>query len=315
MFKLIRNLFMLAVIVAVVTVVIILVSPHDTNNYLAAARDKHRLLYSVASPRIILVGGSNVAFSIDSAKISERFGMPVINMGLHANLGLGYMLNEVAPALRSGDIVLIFPEYRHFDGSFLDGRPAVLGSTIKLCPECISGISTPAQMFNVIFGMLQTSEGDILRGIENTKPNKNKNKNIVYVYSRKAFNQNGDVVAHLNLNSTLKSNQHVGVVNSPSPNSAIGLLNAFYQSRVTNDIRIFFMFPGIPINEYKAQKKNFAALEDVIRAELEIPILGAPQDFLYPRDFFFNTVYHMNRIGREARTEDIIKLLIPEFEK
>lgn len=308
MFKLSYKIFALGAFVAVVIAAIVVMSPHDTNNYLAAARDKHRLFYSVASPRIILIGGSNVAFSINSAKISERFNMPVVNMGLHVDLGLRYMLNEISPALRNGDIVFIFPEYENFSGLPLDGRPTELGSVIKFCPECISGISAPVQIFNVAAGIAQMSEGDILRSIKNSKSHEK-------VYFRQGFDQNGDMVAHLKQKDELKPNNHVSKIEALLPNPAIDLLNSFYQLHRTDKVQIFVVFPAIPIDEYKNQEENFIALYSLFNAELKIPILGAPQDFLYPEDFFYDTVYHMNRIGREAHTKDIIKALIPEFEK
>ncbi|MDD2923139.1 MAG: hypothetical protein PHQ36_12710 [Anaerolineales bacterium] len=308
MFKLGYKMSTLGILVAIVVAAIVLASPHDTNNYLAAARDKHRLLYSVASPRIILAGGSNVAFSIDSAKILERFHVPVVNMGLHVDMGLRYMLNEIAPALRDGDVVLIFPEYEHFSGLPLDGRPLELGSAIKFCPECISGITTPTQLFNVAVGMVQTAEGDILRGIKNSKSHEK-------IYLRQGFDQNGDMVAHLRQSDKLKPNNHVSVITALSPNSAINLLNLFYQTHRADNVQIFVIFPAIPVTEYENQEKDFVALYNLLSAEIEIPILGVPQDFLYPEDFFYDTVYHMNRVGREAHTKDIIDMLVSEFEK
>ncbi len=301
--RLISNFFLLGLIVSVILVVIVTASPHDTNNYLAAAMDKHDILYSTESPKIILVGGSNLAFSVDSEKIEERFGMPVVNMGLHGDLGLGFMLNEVESAVGSGDIIIIFPEYELFYKIPLDGYPRELGSVIKFCPECISGIRTPAQIFNVAAGFLQMSEGDILRGIKkNTKPDK--------VYFRQAFNKRGDLVSHLKQADKFAPNNHVYEIEIISPNPAIKLLNAFYRSADLANAQVLYMFPAIPVDEYNAQEEEFQAFNDLLNSELDIPIIGTPQDFIYSEDFFYDTVYHMNRVGRDARTEHIIELLI-----
>lgn len=300
--RLTSNLFFLGLIVAVILAGIVAISPHDTNNYLAAAIDKHHLLYATESPRIILVGGSNVAFSIDSKKIEESFGMPVVNMGLHADVGLRFMLNEVEPALRNGDIVLLFPEYEHFYRISVDGLPRELGSVIKFCPECISGVRTSGQMFNMLEGFLQMSEGDILRSVEDpAKPEK--------VYFRQAFNERGDVVSHLKIADKLAPNNHVYEIRIISPNAAIQSLNSFYESANAAGVRTFYLFPAIPIDEYNVQQKKFGEFNELLNSELEIPILGTPQDFIFPEDFFYDTVYHMNRVGRTARTDHIIELL------
>jgi len=306
--KLTRNLFLLGQAIFATMGFIILATTYDTNHYLAAASDKHHRLYASKPPRIILVGGSNLAFSVDSEKIERRFGMPVINMGLHAGVELRFMLSEIQPVLSKGDVVIIFPEYEHFYSLLLDGRPRELGNVIKFCPECISAINTPGQAFNVISGILQTLEGDILRGVRKTD-------SYEKVYTCAGFNEWGDMVAHLDQPDPGDPNKHVSRfdVNSLAP--TIDLLNSFYRSCESANIRVLLMFPAIPINEYKSGKKNFMDLYDHLNADLKIPIIGTPGDFAYPRDMFYDTVYHMNRIGRDSRTAHVIDLLTPVFEK
>ncbi len=306
--RLASNILFLGLIVSVFLVLIVGTSPHDTNNYLAAALDKHRLLYLTKSPKIILVGGSNLAFSVNSEKIERRFGMPVINMGLHGDLGLRYMLNEAASAIRSGDIVVVFPEYELFHKIPLNGYPRELGSVIKLCFDCISGLSTTGQFFNVLVGFLQMSEGDILRNIKGPDIHDK-------VYYRQAFNENGDLISHLKRPDKLTPNNHVDQIEIISPNPAVTLLNVFYRSGSSANAQMLFMFPAIPVDEYNTQKEKLQAFYDQLTSELEIPIVGSPQDFIYPEDYFYDTVYHMNSIGRDVHTDHIIELLSSVLDK
>jgi hypothetical protein len=308
MLKLARNLIVLGLIVAVLSTLILMASPHDTNSYMAAAIDKHRLLDSVKPPKIILVGGSNAAFSVDSEKIAEYFKMPVVNMGLNVGLGLRFMLDEVKPALRNGDILIIIPEYSHFSDLPLDGSPKELGSVIKFCPECISGISTPTQACNVVLGFFETSEGDILHAL-------NKTEKLPLVYTRQGFNASGDMVAHLDQPAPSSFAGTISKVVVSSPNPAIELMNTFHQSLDSLDVRIFLIYPAIPINIYKAQEENFKTLDKLVEAEMEFPVIGTPQDFIYARKYFYDTTYHMNREGRELHTDHIIDMLGPVFEE
>jgi hypothetical protein len=308
MLKLARNLFSLGFLVALVMTLLVLFSPHDDENYMAAAVDKHRLLYSVPSPRIILIGGSNTAFSVDSQMLAEHFGMPVINMGLNVDLGLRYMLNEVRPTLRDGDILLIFPEYAHFSDIPLDGKARELGTLIKLCPECISGISTPLQAYHVVAGLFQASESDILRAIR--KP-----EEYSPVYVRQGFNAWGDMVAHLNQPAPSGFASAIPKIEVSSPNPAIELLNTFYQSLDGTGVRVFLIYPAIPINIYKAQQENFNTLDELIKTDIEIPVIGTPQDFIYARKLFYDTTYHLNGEGRGLHTDHVIDMLDPSFQK
>jgi len=300
MLKLIRNLFLLGFLAALSMSALALFLPHDTENYMAAAADKHRLLNSVPSPRVILIGGSNTAFSVDGQKVAERFGMPVINMGLNVDLGLRYMLNEVKPFLRDGDILLIFPEYSHFSGVPLDGEARELGTLIKFCPECLSAISTPRQAFNVVVGLAQGTEGDLLHAL-------GKPREISPVYYRHGFDEWGNMVAHLNQPAPSGFASAIPQIQIPSPNRAIELLDAFYRS-LEGDVQVFMVYPAVPVGQYKAQKERFSALDALIRSRLEFPVVGVPQDFAYAGRLFYDTSYHLNREGRELHTDHVLDM-------
>src|SRR6476661_8416978 len=91
------------------------------NDYIAAVLEKDRLIRNTPSPKIILVGGSNLAFGVDSKLLQDSLRLPVVNMGLYAKLGLRYMLAQVKPYIRAGDIVVVVPEYDQFYGQFSEG--------------------------------------------------------------------------------------------------------------------------------------------------------------------------------------------------
>jgi len=83
-------------------------------NFLAATIDKQLLLRTQPSPRLVFIGGSSMAFGVDSAKIAAACGRHPVNMGLHAMIGLPYMLAETEPNLEAGDWVIVAPEYQQF---------------------------------------------------------------------------------------------------------------------------------------------------------------------------------------------------------
>ena len=119
----------------------ILISLYDTrasdNNYLAAVLEKDRLIRTTPSPKIILVGGSNLAFGIDSRMMEDSLHVNVVNMGLYAKLGLRYMLAQVKPYIRRGDIVLIVPEYDQFYGNYSEGDNTLNTALLYAPPDRI----------------------------------------------------------------------------------------------------------------------------------------------------------------------------------
>ena len=78
---------------------------------------KRERLAKTAGSRIILVGGSNLKYGVDSPRLECAIGRPVVNMGLHAGLGIVYSLNHVRRHIHPGDCVVACPEFANFDDS------------------------------------------------------------------------------------------------------------------------------------------------------------------------------------------------------
>jgi hypothetical protein len=307
MSKLFRTLFALGAIVFVISVGLIFIS-YDPNHYMIAGSDKYRYLHSIPPPRIILVGGSNVAFSVDSEKIEKSMHIPVVNMGLTAGLGLKFMINEIEAELQDGDILIIIPEYEQFHELPLEGRAIDLGSAAKYCPECFltsNIVNDPQQLALAAAGLFQGIEGDTLAALGKQDE----------IYTRQGFDPRGDMTAHLAQTERRDILNHVLPLDPQKIDPAVDFLNSFHRSHRGENIRVILSFPAIPQREYYAQKKKFSALYDQLSAKLEFAIIGTPADFVYPVDLFYDTVYHMNAAGRDKRTGRLIELLAPMLGK
>ena len=64
--------------------------PIDKNNYLMAYKSKTARLITCPTPRIVFIGGSNLAFGLDSHMIEDSLHCHVVNMGLHGGIGIRY---------------------------------------------------------------------------------------------------------------------------------------------------------------------------------------------------------------------------------
>src|SRR5690242_8741821 len=91
--------------------IINLVIPDSGKSYISIINYKESLLKETPSPRMIFIGGSSMAFSLDSEMVERETGYHVINTAVHIGLGLDFMLNQVRPYLREGDVVVLVPEY------------------------------------------------------------------------------------------------------------------------------------------------------------------------------------------------------------
>ncbi len=58
----------------------------EEDRYYATTVDKLHRLHSSPSPRLILIGGSNLTLGLDSVVLDKAFDYSIVNMGLHAGV-------------------------------------------------------------------------------------------------------------------------------------------------------------------------------------------------------------------------------------
>jgi len=267
----------------------------ETNDYLGAIEIKHRRLDAIDKPKIIFAGGSNLAFGIDSKKIEEAIEVPVVNLGLHAALGLKFILAELENNVKSGDVVVLSPEY------FLDpdGQYEIKNLSKTLYPPAVNYY--PRNIIEDIRAHLNRTRIN-LELLKSGKQNP-----LETVYSKKSFNTYGDVVAHLNielptsLNNEIKMQYHYW--------EGIKLINDFHKKMNKRNVKVMYLYPVIASKEFEINKEEIKLLNEDLIKDLNIKILGNLEDFVYKDDYFFDTVYHLNKEGRMRRSIAIIKLL------
>lgn len=263
---------------------------------MAAIADKHKRVDEINRPKIILAGGSNLAFGINSKKLQDEFDVPVVNLGLHAGLGLQFIINELKTLIKKEDVIILSIEY------FLNqkGSYDLQNHTKDLYPEAHSYYD-------------KTIVKDILVHIEKTRKNLksiNESKTVdtsFSVYSRKGFNKFGDVVSHLDQTSP-KELKGIEILTYRNWDG-IKDLNDFYEYAKAIDVNIFFVYPNYPKSEYIKNQKVLNKLHAYISENLLIEVLSTPQDFIFDDSLFYDTHYHLNKYGRESRTNKLIEVL------
>lgn len=277
----------------------------SSSDYMAAIIDKHARLDSIKSPKIILAGGSNLAFGIDSKEIENAFGIPVVNMGLHTSLGLDFIISELNYSVNKNDIVIFSPEY--FMGK--DGSYALEKNTSNFYPpaskyyqtnyltELKSYLAKNQSTFRNLFSnLISNAKKDTLF---QTKGNS--------TYSRKGFNHYGDVISHLDKVSPAELNDKT--LFTYRYWEGIDELNKFYEEAKARGVHVFFTYPDYASSAFSENEKIINHLAADLKKNLEIEILNSPSDFVYPDDYFFDTIYHLNKLGREKRTASFIEIL------
>lgn len=269
------------------------------SDYMAAIIDKHRQAENIRSPKIIFAGGSNLAFSINSNLLEKEIGLPVINMGLHAGLGLSFILNELKFTAHEDDIIFFSVEY------FMETNGAY---DLKKNAEYFY---PPSQNFFISNYSLEAKEyirnkQQILQNIISHN-NRNIDDDDTTIYSRKSFNDKGDITSHLNKISYASLGGFTNFTNKSW--EGIIELNSFSEYAKQKKINSFFLFPTYSLSAFNKNYRAIKLLEEDLRKLLDIEILGTSIDFAYPDSLFFDSIYHLNKEGREKRTRALIEII------
>lgn len=284
------------------------------DSYLAAVLEKDRLIRNTPSPKIILVGGSNLAFGIDSKAIQDSLGLHVVNMGLYAKLGLKYMLAQVRPYIKPGDVVVVVPEYDQFYGEYANGdntlNTALLYAPADRIPDFIRSYSI---IDVVLRPRVENARRSFLRafaaavGKESTlfPPDTNT------VYNRHSFNEYGDAVSHLDKKGMNPDSIYVKALPPLKDFNRATLkdLNSIASKARDEKAHAYFLFPSYIDRSYVINVGAIDSLRRKLAGGMDLQIVGSPKDFVMPKQYFFDTRYHLNREGREVRTLKMIEVL------
>ena len=276
--------------------------------YLHGIIDKHQLLDTTSSPRIIIVGGSNNAFGIDSEMIENEFNLPVVNLSINGGLGLYYMLGEVVSETRKGDIVLLSIEY------FAKDNRNFLVNKLRSFPELLQYSSHYNIIDKVdlkISAAFKNVQAGILEYIYTYLPDRNVPEKPkppkVPIYYRKAFNSNGDVISHLDLEGHLEKSDRQYYPYKYW--EQIDDLNKFIRTTRKRGAEVFYLFPTYAKSFYIQDAESLKLLELDIKTNLNVVVLNELESFVYPDSLFFDSNFHLTGKGRHQRTLDLIEIL------
>ena len=269
----------------------------NLGSFQAALLDKTERLRSIGEPKLILIGNSNLAFGVDSEKIQEALGMPVVNMGLHGGLGNAFLENMGKLDISEGDIVVVCHSDYDDDGTIPD--PALAWITVEMHPEFWKLIPVKAipQMLKAYPGYLYSSAVRFLTGSPKNVPETGTS------YSRAGFNAFGDVCVRGEDSFVFTEGSVVVPQVGEETAARLNALNHYILSRGAT-----MVVAGYPIGsgEFTPAEAEFDAFEAQLREALDCPVISRFADYFLPYSCFYDTVFHLNDEGVKLRTGQLI---------
>ena len=282
--------------------------PHTyKDSYYAALPVKYDRLCTTQN-KIVVIGGSSVAFGIDSKLVEQELGRPCVNFGLYAAFGLKPMLDLSLGAIESGDVVIIAPELSSQMYSDYIGYDYLL--------QACEGRSDMVQALGYSYTRGLLSE--FPEYLENAKKvNDMGGLNVKGVYALASFDTYGDIVYERKSNTM---DGYYSADNLPEINATMvsddfaNLLNEYAKCIKEKGATVYFGF--CPINELSAasvsqeEKENFVLkLEEV----LDFEIISSLEDHIMDAGYFFDSNFHTNDAGMVYNTVLLINDLKRSF--
>lgn len=269
------------------------------NTFLAGLKPKYERLYGTDSPKVIVVGGSNVAFGMDSELMEKQLGRPCINFGLYADLGTKAMLDLSEDAVGKGDVVIICPETDsqtyslHFDARNM-------WQAVESDPSMITRLPSD-DMMKVLAAFPDYYKAKKEFYKTGTTPNPEG------VYRADSFNELGDLIYKRKYNAMLSFVDENKLVNlSPDliTDEFADYLNNYAKKAQKKGAKVYFSFPPInnaSLTENTTDETVYGFYKALVE-KLDFEVISSIDNYILDKEYFFDTNYHLNDTGAEYRT-------------
>jgi hypothetical protein len=297
---------------ATITAIVFLVP--EKNDYSLGIEMKHRRLAQIGTRKIVLIGGSNLSYGVDSKQVRQITGCPVVNMGMNGYFGVRYMLEEVKAHINSSDVVVLSFEYDNLYKS-VDGTPSSHLAIIKAYPSVFSYLS-PEQKLKAVAAIPVVAQAKVMRLISELiaavkRPITGKSyryegpADMNIIESLESFTPEGDIVAHLGIEWPFPREEAVVPKGATIDREMVSLMRGFAEEMQKRGVPVVVSYTPFLREAYTKLQSDLAQFDSMVRASPPLIVPSPPSAFVYDGSLFFDTVYHLNERGRPLRTQKL----------
>lgn len=246
--------------------------------------------------RLIISGGSNSIYSIDSELIEKELNIKVVNSGFVYNTGSDFQINFLEKFSRKGDIVLYIPEFGYYSGKGKLGTN-FLHNLLLMEPKFFT-ILGRGNLTNFFRNGFKTTIAPIKNCLTN--------KQIDVPVERSDFNSYGDLIHHLDKKCMLKNVRSYPVVkNLVIHKEFMGDIKRLEKSLLTKRAKLYLTYP--------IYSKNFISNRVIHTADslvhADTKFIGELKNNLFEDSMFYDSPYHALKVARKNYTQNLIKYL------
>lgn len=273
------------------------------DTFMGELKSKYERLKETSGKRIVLVGGSGVAFDCDSALMDDFFpSYEIVNFGMYAGLGTKAVMDLSENYIHEGDIVILSPEQSeqtfsdYFNGEYM------------------------WQAADGAFGMLRDLKSENFKAMLGNFPRfaleklnyvmKGQKPQTDSIYQKKSFNTYGDIELDTCRENILPNgydvNQKVRFTEDVVQPEFMDYMNDWAKRLEKKGAVVWYRY--CPVNKLSVEDMDDLAAYDVfLRQKLDFPVIGNPENSLMEAEWFFDTNFHLNQPGKEVNTVQLIR--------
>lgn len=301
---------LLALLVISPVIVLILgaliLPPVYCDTFLGELGEKYRLLNETDEPKVVVVGGSSVAFGLDSALMSRHLGMEVVNFGLYANLGTKLMMDLSRANINEGDIVVLAPELNDQTLSlYFNAESALQAADGNI--GMLKNIDT--DNYGAMLGALWKFVADKAEYIREGRAPVTDG-----AYSKECFNEYGDNIYDRPYNVTSYTAKTITLDYSYDKSDGIQTeyedfvdyvreYSSFCKRRGASVYFSFAPMNEIALTDYNTKENIYAFYENLSEAlGKDCTLISNINDYIMDEGYFFDSEFHLNNSGVTVRT-------------
>ena len=290
---------------------------------------KMSLIRSEKRRKVVLIGGSNILFGINSKILSDKLKLPVYNLGVHFIMykldlvSLDEVLNEndIVIAGYEPDLYFLKDELNDwFVNNMLAWGKDIYIDKLSLSSKFQALFSIkPKRVFK---GVISKLEHDLsfnktsnLSEMTSFIYSKDLRDTTFYGYSYKSLNKNGDFI----VNSKEFANDNLSSINLFNDNeSGVSSQSILFLKTLSELVRrkkahLVLTYSAM-LKTKKFNKYSVSAVEKMNKfsafmKKFNFIYYCDPFEFTYPRKYFLDSKYHLNEFGSKLRTKKLIDCL------
>ena len=312
--RFLQKLGLFALINSIIILGFALVGYGRYTNYISTIDDKYKLVNQTTSRKILLVGGSNVAFGLSAAQIEKKTNIPTVNLALHAGLSMTFALEQAKAWAKPGDIVILSIEPSVFPGEEKSDRPSgdLLFNLAVTHPQYLGIL--PSNYKLLLDKGHQGLGGMFLAGIKDSATILRGKAIADSVYSRENFNSHGDMDGHCGLERKLAQTNFTGKPAYKDTwevehENRIEQIESFAKELGDRNVAVYYSFAPIPETNWKASKKVANLVKNNLNKIKNLQVIDTPEKAVYSDDSFYDTDNHLNCKQRQRRTAKVVNKL------